>query len=378
MLQYLGVMKLEVPKSTLDKALKAVCRAVPNKGIQPILNNILLENNNGHLVLNATDLDFYIEATIPSNNIDSGRITLSAKKLEEIVGKLEDDDILIDVNEKTNEAKLTCNSAHFDLIGVSAEDFPEFSKPNAGDFFTVNASKLSKAISLVSFAASRFDVNNILGGVYMQVNAGSLELAATDGNRLSSFVLELEDAGALDGKEVVVPVKVIEELQRIIENSVDESVQVAFLDNQVVFKTEDRFVVSRLLDGTYPKYKQLIPENSDKTAQIDRKKFLSCLERVAVMANERTNLVKLSFEENQLAIESSNLDMGGADEKIEIDFMGEPLDIFFNVKYLAEAIKTIDADKIQIAMTKSLSPAVIKPLSEGKYIYLIMPVKSKQ
>ncbi len=371
-------MKLKVPKSTLDKALKAVCRAVPNKGIQPILNNILLENSNGHLLLNATDLDFYIEAKIPSTNIDPGRITLSAKKLEEIVAKLDDDDVSIDVNIGTNEAKLECNSAHFDLLGISAEDFPEFKKPTSENFFSVEASKLARALNLVSFSASRFDINNILGGVYMCITDGVLELAATDGNRLSSYELKLENAPTeLEGKEVVVPVKVIDEVNKIIESSVDENVEIAFLNSQIVIKTEDRFVVSRLLDGVYPKYKQLIPKESDKIAQLDRKAFYSSLERVAVMANERTNLVKLSFNENLLDIQSSNLDLGGAEDNMEVEYMGEPIDIFFNVKYMLEAIKNINSEKIQIAMTKSLSPAIIKPISEDKFIYLIMPVKSK-
>lgn len=372
-------MKLKVPKSTLDKALKAVCRAVPAKGIQPILNNILLENSNGHLVLNATDLDFYIEAKIPSANVDPGRITLSAKKLEEIVGKLDEDDVEFDVNESTNEAKISCRQANFDLVGVTAEDFPEFKKPSASSFFEISSSKLSKIISLVSFSASRLDVNNILGGVYMAVNDGVLSIAATDGNRLSSYDFQLDEySDSINGKEVVVPVKVIDEVHKIIDGSIDESVQIAFLDNQIVFKTEDRFVVSRLLDGVYPKYKQLIPEKSDKIAQVDRKSLLTTLERVAVMANERTNLIKLSFsEDSQLSIESSNLDMGGAVDSLDIEFMGEPVDIFFNVKYLAEAVKNIDSDKLQIAMTKSLSPALVKPISDDNFIYLIMPVKSK-
>lgn len=371
-------MKLKVPKSTLDKALKAVCRAVPSKGIQPILNNILLINAGDYLKLNATDLDFFIEATVPSENMDEGTITLSAKKLEEIVGKLEEDDVVLEANTGTNEAKLSCRKANFDLVGISAEDFPKMEKPKANDYFTIDATLFSKIIDLVSFAASRYDVNNILGGVYMSVLEGVLNIAATDGNRLSCYEVALENySDSINQREVVVPVKVIVEVQKIIESSVGESLDIAFLGNQIVFKTEDRFIISRLLEGVYPKYKQLIPAESDKMAQVDRKSLLSSLERVAVMANERTNLVKMSFSESGLAIESSNMDFGGAEDKLEAEFMGDDIEIHFNVKYLVEALRNINSDNIQIAMTKPLSPAVIKPISEDKYIYLIMPIKAK-
>lgn len=371
-------MKLKVPKNTLDKAIKAVCKAVPNKGIQPILNNILLENEDGHLVLNATDLDFFIEAKVPSNNEESGSITLSAKKLEEIVSKLEEDDVSINVDYESHKASLICKKANFDLIGLSPEDFPKMKKPDPSEMYTINSNALSKAIDMVHFAASRYDVNNVLGGVYMSIENGILELAATDGNRLASYEIELEDKnGTLVKKEAVIPVKVVADVQKIIESSVDENVKVAFTNNQVMFKTEDRLVISRLLEGTYPRFKQLIPDEFEKIAQVDRKDLLSCLERVAVMANERTNLVRLSFNDNQLKINSSNLDFGGAEDDLEIEYMGDEMDIHFNVKYLIDGIRTLDSDKVQFGMNAPLNPVVVKPISDSKYIYLIMPIKHK-
>lgn len=372
-------MKFKVPKNTLDKAIKSVSKAVPSKGVQPILNNILLENSNGHLTLNATDLDFSIEAIIPSVNEEEGSITISAKKLEEIVSKLDEDDIYINVDLDSKKANLTCKKSNFDLIGVSAEDFPKINKPDTSSFITISKEKFSRMADLVCFSASKYDLNNILGGVYIGIKETEegkkvLELASTDGNRLSNYELELESSN-IETKEVVVPIKIILDIQRILETSVDENINISFLDNQIIFFTQDRFIISRLLDGTYPRFKQLIPKEQDKVAQVDRKELLSCLERVATMANEITNLVKLSFKEGSLTIESSNQDFGQAADNIPVEYMGENLDIFFNVKYLIEPLKHLDCERVQFSMLGSVNPVLLKPISDENYLHLIMPIK---
>ena len=377
-------MKLKVPKSTLDKAIRSVSKAVPSKGVQPILNNILLVNANGHLKLNATDMDFSIEATIPCTNETEGSITISARKLEEVVSKLDEDDVLITVDPITNKTNLFCRHSNFDLVGTPSTDFPKMEKAETHSYISIGKEKFSKIINLVNFSASKYDTNNILGGVYLAVRENTetsqfiFEIAATDGNRLSSYEVEIDKNISNPNfarKEVVVPLRVILDVQKILDSSIDETIKISFLANQIVFFTQDRYIISRLLDGTYPRYKQLIPTNQDKIAQIDRKELLSCLERVAVMANEITNLVKLSFKEGSLVIESSNQDFGQAADNFSIEYMGDPINMFFNVKYLIEPLKQIDSEKIQIAMTGAISPALIKPISEENYIHLIMPIK---
>jgi len=380
-------MKLKVPKNILDKAIKSVSKAVPNKGIQPILNNILLENEDGHLKLNATDLDFSIEAIIPSENQEIGKITLSAKKLEEIVSKLDEDDVLIDVNPENQKTHLICKESNFDLVGIPADDFPKITKPDTSAYISISKERFSKIINLVQFSASRYDLNNILGGIFFGLRENTnpeisskfiLEVAATDGNRLSSYEYEITDANCNPNfakKEVVVPLKVITDVQRILDTSYDETIRISFIGNQIVFFTDDRFISSRLLEGTYPRYKQLIPSDQDKIAQIDRKQFLSCLERVAIMANEITNLVKLSFNSGKLKIESSNQDFGQAADSIDINYVGDPIVIYFNVKFLIDPIKTIDSDKIQFSRSVPINPVIVKAIASESYIQLVLPIK---
>jgi DNA polymerase III subunit beta len=374
-------MKFKVPKSILDKAIRSVSRAIPNKSIQPILNNILLENINDSLYLKATDLDLYIEAIVPSNNESEGSITLSARKLEEIVSRLEENDVEISVDLENQKTSINCQKANFDLVGVSSEEFPKFNKPSEdNEYILINKNKFLKIIDMVSFSSSKYDVNSILGGVFMgflEKNAHFIfDLAATDGNRLSSFEIEVE-AINLKQKEAVVPIKVIQDVSKILETSVDENLKISFRSNQIIFKTEDRLIISRLLDGVYPKYKQLIPSEFDKFAQVNRKDLLSVLDRVSVMANEITNLVHLNFSENKLIVKSSNKDFGGAEDLLDIEYMGDEIDIFFNVKYLLEGLKNMDSDQIQVSLIGSVSPMMIKPISNENYLYLVMPIKHK-
>lgn len=377
-------MKLKVPKSTLDKAIKSVSKAVPSKGVQPILNNILLETSNGQLKLNATDLDFTIEAIIPSTNEIEGSITISARKLEEVVSKLEEDDVVISVDPETKKTNLLCRHSNFDLVGVPADDFPKTEKEQSNAFISIAKDKLSRVLDLVQFSASKYDLNNILGGVYLAVRDDAesgetiFEIAATDGNRLSSYEFSLDpetNNANFATREVVVPLRVISDVQKILETSVDEEIKISFLTNKIIFFTQDRYIISRLLEGTYPRYKQLIPTGQDKIAQLSRKELLSCLERVAVMANEITNLVKLSFKDSTLVVESSNQDFGKAADNIEIEYVGDPVDIYFNVKYLIEALKHMNSDMVQISMIAALSPALIKPIADENYLHLIMPIK---
>lgn len=374
-------MKFKVPKSTLDKAIKSVSKAVPSKGIQPILNNILLENSDGYLRLNATDLDFTIEATIPSVNESMGSITISARKLDDVVSKLDDDDIYITVDTVTNKANLLCKESHFDIVGLSSDEFPRQEKPELASFISIAKKDFSRLVDLVHFSSSKYDLNNILGGIYFAISETQsgyvFEAASTDGNRLSSLSLNLniDSLPKFSSKEVVVPTKVIVDVQKILDTSIDDTIKISFIDKQIVFATEDRFIVSRLLEGTYPRYKQLIPSNQDKVAQLNRKELLTVLERVAVMANEITNLVKLSFQDKILTIESKNQDFGKADDKISIDYIGDPIDIYFNVKYLIDPFKYMDSDKVQISLINSTSPILVKPISDENYIHLVMPIK---
>ncbi len=380
-------MQLKVSQKLLDKAIKSVVKAVPAKGIQPILNNIYLKTLQEKLLLNATDLDFWIEATIPSQNQSEGAVAISAKKIEEISSKFSDEELNLHMEDEKKVLEIGSEKIKFDLIGLPGDDFPAFEKPDltGQDFITINRQEFLSLINVVQISASRFDLNNILGGIYIGIKETEekeyfLEFASSDGGRLSAYSLKLDNLGenpSFVNKAVIVPIKIILDIQKILDTSVDDNVQIAFLSSQVVFKTEDRYVVSRILEGEYPNYMELVPAGHDKKAVVSRKGFQAALDRVAVMANEVTNMVKLSFKDNQMTLKCSNLDFGNAIETLETnDYEGSELEINFNVRFIMDFLKVIDSDNVVIYMNANESPALIKPETGNEYIYVIMPLKS--
>ncbi|MCH2226431.1 MAG: DNA polymerase III subunit beta [Candidatus Caenarcaniphilales bacterium] len=380
-------MKLKVSQKLLDKAIKSVNKAVPAKGIQPILNNIYLKTLGEKLLLNATDLDFWIEATIPANNLNEGSVAISAKKIEEISSKFSDEELDLFMEDEKKILEIGSEKIKFDLIGLPGDDFPAFEKPDFidQDFISINRQEFLDLLNVVQISASRFDLNNILGGIYIGIkqeedNSYFLEFASSDGGRLSAYKMKLDNINETHkfaNKAVIVPIKIILDVQKILDTSVDDNVEIGFLSSRVVFKTEDRYVVSRILEGEYPNYMELVPKTHDKEAIINRKDLQQALDRVSVMANEVTNMVKFSFNDNQMTLECSNLDFGNAVESLEVvSYNGSEFEINFNVRFIMDYLKVIDSDNIVIHMNANESPALVKPEQGQEHIYVIMPLKS--
>lgn len=384
-------MKLTVSQKLLDKAIKSVNKAVPAKALQPILNNIYLKTLDNKLLVNATDLDFWIEATIPSTNLEEGSIAVSAKKIEEISSKFFDEELNLSFANESKVLKIGSEKIKFDLIGFPGEDFPAFEKPDLENQSPViiNRQEFLNFINVVQISASRFDLNNILGGIYIAIREEYnqaldskeyfLDLASSDGGRLSAFSHKLSDLKESNFKHkvVIVPIKIMLDIQKILDTSIDDNLSIYFLSSQVVFKTEDRYIVTRLLEGNYPNYLELVPTGHDKRAIIDRKEFLSALDRVSVMANEITNMVKLSLSAETLKLDSNNLDFGNATQSIPVThYQGEDIEINFNIKYLIDFLKVVDSELVTFLIHHKESPAIIKPESGAEHIYVIMPLKA--
>ena len=386
-------MKLTVSQKLLDKAIKSVNKAVPAKALQPILNNIFLKTQDNKLFINATDLDFWIEANMPSANLEEGSIAVSAKKIEEISSKFSDEELNLSLANETKILKIGSEKIKFDLIGFPGEDFPAFEKPelDGQSAVTINRLDFLSYINVVQISASRFDLNNILGGIYIAIREEYnqeldskeyfLDFASSDGGRLSAYSHKLNNVNLNDAnfknKVVIVPIKTMLDIQKILDTSIDDNLSIYFLSSQAVFKTEDRYIVTRLLEGNYPNYLELVPSGHNKRAVIDRKEFLSALDRVSVMANEITNMVKLSFSAENLKLDSNNLDFGNASESMSIThYHGDDIEINFNIKYLIDFLKVIDSELIIFLIHEKETPAIIKPESGPEHIYVIMPLKA--
>jgi len=380
-------MKFSVQREDIHQAVAAVQRATATRVIQPILSNILIIADNEKLKLSATDLDFAIETSIPAHIVIAGQSTLSAKKLSEILGKLPNSrEVEFDIDHKTQMARIQSGTAIFDMRTLPSDDFPIVpaldetvadADSGVGGVLEVDAKALARAINQTTFAAASYDANNVLGGVYFQINADGLEMAATDGSRLARRV-EAVQSVSLGPVSAIIPARTLQEFLKLsASDSGNPTVKIAIYNGQISFRTSRYYVLSRLLDGQYPKYNQLIPQENKVIAYANRKEFIECLERTAVMANERTNIVKMMLEGNLLSLAAQTPDVGDSKDTLSIHYDGEPLNIAFNYKYVLDALKVIESDDVRMETNGPLAPTLFKAREENGYLCLVMPVQVK-
>ena len=378
-------MEIEIEKEHFKRVVSCATRAISNKAIQPILNNILLVCENGSLVVSATDLDLAIECKLPAEVLRPGKVTLPAKKLDEIVNKAagEKISILIDKNQL---AKILSDKSRFQINGVSPEEFPEIMKKSKDErFFSIKQEELLRAVSLTSFATSKFESTSILSGVNFEIDGNKFEIGATDGSRLARYIGELSNdpKDAKVKQSVVVPGRALLELERLMTSFKEGNkfVTFCFMPGQIIFQNNDFSLSTRLVNGTFPEYDKLIPKEQSNKAMFSREELLAALERVAILANERTNVIKFTFEKGKKTarLNSNSPDYGNATDEIEVEYTGNSVEIAFNYRYLTEVLRNLQTEKVLLEVETSLSPILLK-LSEKApcnytYLYLIMPVQ---
>lgn len=376
-------MQVEVKTDYLRKVVSCVSRATANKAIQPILNNILLSCSNGALIVSATDLDIAIKCKIPADIEQDGKVTLPAKKLDEIATKISGIKVNISIDENQH-AKIISDKSKFQISGVSSEGFPEIIRESHEKDIFCNSFKqdeLLQAISLTSFAASKYEPNSILSGVSFQIDGKFFEIGAADGSRLAKYNGNLIDSSHEIKQSFVIPARALSELERLILNFRENNEMVSFYltDGQIVFKNNDFSLSTRLLSGTFPSYDKLIPPNQPNKLVFSRTSFLSSIERVSILANERTGVVKLLLEENAKVarFSASSLDYGNANDEVSVEYVGSNLEIAFNYRYLTEVLRNLQIEELLLELDSSLSPLLLKPnkKAELNYTYLIMPVQ---
>ncbi len=371
-------MKFLAKKEDIFNGIRLVANVAAMKSLQPVLANILIETVDDNAVkLTATDFDLTISTTVDAKIENEGRITLPAKKLNDIVSRLSDKLITFELNTETNSMNITCDNTKFDIIGISANEFPNvlenisISEENAID---IDLKPFVKAMRQASFAAANFEANNLLSGVVCDISEEMLEMASTDGNRLARV---REKISNIEHKtsQLIIPSKTTTEFMKMSALIDDESVKIYTDKTKLVIKTEKSMMISRIMEGQYPKYNQLIPKESPKTAIVNKNKLVSALERVSIMVNEKTSIVKFEFSENKLTLKADTPDAGASEESFDIEYNYEDLTIAFNYKYVIDGLKNMDTDEVKIGLNTNLSATVFMPNSEEDYISLIMPVQ---
>jgi DNA polymerase-3 subunit beta len=381
-------VKLVCSQAELSTSLQLVSRAVAGRPTHPVLANVLLtaDAGTGRLSLTGFDLNLGIQTSLPAMVESSGAITLPARLFGEIVSRLSaDSPITLSCAEEQEQVELTSLSGSYQMRGMAAEDFPDLPLVQSGTPIRLDAEALVRGLRATLFASSGDEAKQLLTGVHLRLDADGLECAATDGHRLA--VLRLPHAGqpeALPGQDeapfaVTVPARSLRELERLLSSRPSQEPLSLFCDRgQVVVLWADQVLTSRSLDGTYPNYRQLIPESFNRRTLLDRRAFVSALERVAVLADQHNNVVKISSDPaaGRVQIRADAQDVGSGSEDLAATIEGEAIEIAFNVRYLLDGLKAMTSDQVVLQSNAPTTPAVIAPGDDtSAFTYLVMPVQ---
>ena len=381
-------MKLVCSQAELSSSLQLVSRAVAARPTHPVLANVLLtaDAGTGRLSLTGFDLNLGIQTSLAASVDVSGAITLPARLFGEIVSRLSSDSpITLSCPESAEQVELTSLSGAYQMRGMPADDFPDLPLVQAGTPIRLESDALIRGLRATLFASSPDEAKQLLTGVHLQLDAEGLECAATDGHRLAVLRLahgqaEASQAGG-EPFAVTVPARSLRELERLLSGRPSQEPLSLFCDRgQVVFLWADQVLTSRSLDGSYPKYRQLIPDSFNRSIQLERRALVSALERVAVLADQHNNVVKLSADpaQGQVSISADAQDVGSASEALAAQIDGEAIQIAFNVRYLLDGLKAMAVDQVVLRCNGPTTPAVLNPLDDPSFTYLVMPVQIRQ
>lgn len=363
-------MKFICPKDDLLEGISIVQKAVTGKTTLPILEGILVSCKDGKLILTATDLDFGIDTEVHCDVISNGSVVLNARLFGEIIRRLPDMDIEIEVDNSFNTT-INCGTSKFNIIGQNPVEYPELPVINENIMYKIPQDLLKNMIRQTIFAAAQDETRPILTGVLFEVRNGVLTMVALDAYRLA---LRRANIGSSNDINAVIPSKTLNEVSKILLTS-DEEVSITFTPNHILFSLESTRVISRLLDGEFINYRQIIPEEYKMRIKVNTRTLLDSIERASLLAKEgKTNLIKMDIHGESITI-TSNSQYGNVYEEVPITLEGDGLKIAFNSKYFIDVLKIIDVEEVFMELSSSVSPCLVKTMDGSNYTYLILPVR---
>ncbi len=383
-------MKLSCSQSELNNALQLVSRAVSNRPTHPVLANVLLaaDEVTGKLRLTGFDLSLGIQTSISASIESSGAITLPAKLFGEIVSKLSNDSPLVLTSDETSQqVELTSKSGTYQVRGMLSDDFPDLPLVESGTSFKLNPLLLSNAIKSTLFASSTDDAKQLLTGVNLTFDGYGIESAATDGHRLAILNLnnilsdskEIDSSNKFEKFSITLPSKSLREVEKFLSTcDISQPINFFIDKGQVVFISVEDIITIRALEGSYPNYSQLLPDTFENELEFDRKEFIFSLERIAVLADQHNNVIKVTTDgsANLIKISTDAQDIGTGYESLPVSYQGDSFQIAFNVRYLLDGLKVIDSNLIKLSCNSPTTPAVFSPIdSDVNFTYLVMPIQ---
>ena len=382
-------MEIVCNQNEFNNAIQLVSKAVASRPTHPILSNLLLVADQGtnKISLTGFDLNLGIQTSIAASVNKSGAITIPSKLLSEIVNKLPNEKpVSIDVDNDSSNILIKSDTGSFNLKGIPSDDYPNLPFVESGTSLNIDPSSFLKALKLTIFASSNDDSKQLLTGVNFTFKEKYLESASTDGHRLAVVLIDNEDCHEVnennssteENLSVTIPTKSLREIEKLVSLKTSEkSIKLFYDKGQVVFISSNQIITTRTLEGTYPNYSQLIPDTFSKNFTFNTRKLTEALERIAVLADQQSSVVKINLDDNDTALISADAqDIGSANESLVVSSSGDKFDIAFNVRYLLEGLKVIACEKVILKCNLPTTPAVLVPEDNiNAFTYLVMPVQ---
>jgi len=366
-------MKLSVSKEELQEKLSNIQNIVEKRNTMPVLSHFLLDAGKKISYILATDLETAIKEPLQLKVEKEGKLCIPARKMFEIVREVEGDITM--ETEDGQWLKVRAGMSKFKLACLSAEEFPAWPGMDNIEEVQVDTKNLVEMIEKSLYAAGESDTRYTLNGLLFHVRQGSDEMTVvgTDGHRLACINKKI-DTQLKEEKKVIIPRKAAAEVRRFLDRDIDK-LTVVIGKSHVMFKIEAVEFLTRLIEGTYPNYDQVIPQNNEKKITISKEEFVKALRRVSIMSREKSNAIKADISEGALAVSASNPDLGEARDEVKIEYKGEPLSLGFNARYLIDALSAMSGERVVFELQDPLSPTLLKEEGSDNYRCVIMPMR---
>src|SRR6187399_89082 len=367
-------MRFTISREKLQEGLQAVTAAVPAKTTLPVLANLLVETTERGIRLSATDLDIAVSTEVSADVETAGAITIPAKKLGEIARELPPSPVKMSASGE-QRVTIECGRSKFKLLGLPRDEFPTFPSVRFADSWRVKSGELQKLISHTAFAVSTEESRPILNGVLWELKPEAMRMVATNGHRLAKMEVPIKSTGA-PATDLIVPPKALEQIRRLFP--ADEELEIARGDNHLGFRSPFTAVYTRLIEGPYPNYDQVIPKDNDRVAIADKIALTSALRRMSIIASDQTHRIRLSFNAGLLRFSVQTPDLGEAQDELPIRYTGDQLDIGFNASYLLEILRYIPTDEVRLTFKAPERAATLEPegwADPASYLCLVMPLR---
>ena len=365
-------MRFTITREKLQEGLAAVTPAVPSKTTLPVLANLLIQTTDKGIRISGTDLDIAVSTEVTADVEAVGAITIPARKLSEIARELPAAPVRISA---TGDQRVTleCGRSKFKLLGLPKSEFPSFPAINFDKALKIPSGDLQKLIGHTAFAASTEESRPILNGVRWELRPDAMRMVATNGHRLAKMEVPVSGAKKAD---LIIPPKALEQIRRLF--AAEEELEVAQGENHLGFRSPFTSVYTRLIEGPYPSYDQVIPKDNDKVATLDRAALVGALKRMSVVASDQTHRIRLSFNTGMLKFSVSTPDLGEAQDEMPIRYDGDPMDIGFNAAYLLEILRYMPTDEVRMTFRAPERASTLEPdgwSDPAKYLCLLMPLR---